>query len=341
MICPSKGFITLAVAITTLLLAGFAYAQIDQTITSTGTSSTLTSSSPSITVSTTGRPRLAVHTFENPPHLVYSTIGTGLTNIIITHLAKSGRFNIIQRGENLEVIAEEIELGKSGYIQQDTAVEKGRLQGVDYILSGKVTNFGYEKQNTSGFFGSTEVFSGVDVSKEIAVVRLDFALIDAETGLTVLAAAGEGSESETGVYITAADLNNWISDINFESKEFIESMIGRATIKAIENLIDQIAPLFPVQASVTATTPDFVILDIGSGSGIDVGSEFEVYRIKEVTNSQGVVVWKNKELIARIRIMETDLTSAKAKVISGSGIMEGDLCILSKTVSVIDVNLNN
>ncbi len=296
-------------------------------ITSSGTSDTSTSSTGS-DGRATGRPRIAVYTFENPPNYYNSTIGNGLTSIVTTYLVQSGRFDVIQRGENLDLIIEEISLGQSGYIEQETAVEMGHVLGVEYILSGRVTNFGYEEQSTGGFLSGFGGFGGLDISEEEAVVRLDFVLVDATTGETVLAAAAEGKESDTGVYVEGGNWGDWFGNIEIDSDEFMDSMIGKATLKAIDNLMAQVLELFPIQAPILAVTPDFVIIGLGSNGKIEEGMEFEVFDITDITNEAGEVVWQDETLIGRVRVTEVDLTTCKAAVVTGTGFTEGDLCIL-------------
>jgi curli biogenesis system outer membrane secretion channel CsgG len=305
-----------------------------ETTTTTTTTTTSTDSSASSTTSTgeateaSGRPRLAVYTFENPPNYYNSTIGDGLTSIIITHLSQSGRFDVIQRGENLDLLIEEIDFGQSGYVEESTAVEMGHILGVEYVLSGRVTNFGYEETSTGGLLGGWGGFGGVDITEEEALVRLDFALIDARTGETVLAATAEGKDSDTDFDVDARNWGDWFGSISYDSDEFMDSMIGKATLKAVDSLMTQILTEFPIQAPVLAVTPNFIILDIGSNAGIEEGMQFEVYRISAVTNSAGEVVWEDKTLIGSVEVTEVELRNCKAVVVSGSDIQEGDLGIL-------------
>ena len=301
------------------------------TTTSTDASaSTSTSSTPATdeAAQASGRPRLAIHTFENPPNYYSSTIGNGLTSIIVTNISQSGRFDVIQRGENLDLLIEEIDFGQSGYVEQETAVEMGHILGVEYVLSGRVTNFGYEETSTGGILGGWGGFGGLDITEEEAVVRLDFVLIDARTGETVLAAIAEGKDSDTDFDIDARNWGDWFGSISYDSDEFMDSMIGKATIKAVDSLMTQILAQFPIQAPVLAVTPDFAILDIGSNAGIEAGMQFEVYRVSAVTNAAGEVVWEEKTLIGLVEITEAELRSCKAELVSGSDIQEGDLCIL-------------
>lgn len=279
------------------------------------------------------RPRIAVLAFENRSSYSYSSIGDGMTNIIVTELTKSGRFDVIQRGENLDLILDEISLGEAGYIEGDETTQRGHVRGIDYILSGKVTNFGYEEQDMGGFLGGIAGgFGGVDVSKEEAVARVDFALIDATTGETILSETAEGKESNTGVGLRGGNYGDWIGSVDWDTDEFMGSMIGHAALKAVDDLLDKILVLFPVQAPILAVTPDFLILDIGAGANIEEGMEFIVYRVSEVTNSSGEVVWTDKEQIGVVRITEIDLRTSKAVIVSGSGFVEGDLCELPDDV---------
>jgi len=320
-------FLSALSALIMVVPGGYAVAQ--ETQSSPGTqesnqsTTTVTAESTMTPIRAAGRPKIVVWTFENPADYHDSTIGDGLTAIIITHLAESGRFEVIQRGESLE----EVELGQSGYIEPDAAVEMGRALGVDYILAGQVTNFGYEESSAGGFLGDSE---GVDVaiSRQRADVRLDFSVIDTVTGATVLAASAEGEESETGVYISGADWPDWIGSIEFGSDEFAESMIGHATLKAVENLMDQLFGYFPIQAPLLAVTEDFVVIGIGANAHIEKDMEFEVYRLGAVTDSNGEVVWKDRTLLGRVRVTEVDITSCKAVWVTGGGFMEGDLCVL-------------
>jgi curli biogenesis system outer membrane secretion channel CsgG len=294
----------------------------------TSTTTVATSESPEgPAVTDNSRPRVAVREFENPAAYYASTIGTGLTSIIVTKLTQSGRFDIIQRGEGLELVIDEVDLGQSGYIEPDTAVEMGHVLGVQYILAGQVTYFGYEEQSTGGFLGGWGGFGGLDVTQQKAMVRMDFTLIDALTGQSVLAATAEGKSTDTGFSVEGGNWGDWVGSVGWESDEFMESKIGKATLKAVDNLLAQILAQFPIQAEILAVTPDFIILDIGAGAGIEQGMEFDVYRVTAVTNAAGEVVWEDKSLIGRIAVTEVDLTNCKAEVLSGTGFIEGDLCI--------------
>lgn len=282
------------------------------------------------------RPSLAVYAFANPDSYRDSTIGEGLADIVITRLASSGRFDIVQRGANLELLMKEAKLAAGGYIDPETAVEVGRIQGVDYLLTGRVTNFSFGETNMGSTMSSVGSLFGVKVNQVEAVVRVDFVLIDATTGATVLAKTASGRKTETGFAVKSGSISDFLGQIQFNTDEFRQSLIGRATIKAVEDLMDQILALFPVQAPLAAVSSDFVILNIGSGVGIKEGDVFKVFRVSYITNSLGERVWENRDFLGEVQVVEITLTRVRAAILSGSGFSEGDVAVLKQPVEIPD-----
>ncbi|MCX6647423.1 MAG: hypothetical protein NTY09_13850 [bacterium] len=254
-----------------------------------------------------GRPKLAVFSFVNPPEYANSNIGLGLTEMLVTKLAQSGRFDVIQRFEDLELIMGEIGLGSEGIIQQDQETEIGHVEGVDYYMTGMVTYFGYEQR---GFLGLSPTM----------VVRLDFKLFNASTGQVILAETAEGDKAEN--FITT-------SDPDWSSPEDVQrGLQSRATIEAIDNLMAKIFPFFTVQACIANVTPDFLIIDLGSAAGIEEGIEFDVFQVSILYGPSGEETWRDESLIGRIRVTEVQLNSSKAVIVSGENLQVGDICKL-------------
>ena len=289
---------------------------------------TVSAASAGVALCDSGRPRLAVYPFENPPEYYNSAIGNGLTGMIVAQLAESGRFNVIRHGESPEPAIDDIIPGRFSSLRPDMAIEMGRSLGVDYILLGRVADFWHEETDIGGFTRAAGGFGNLDSEKDKAVVRLDFSLVDVATGTTVLAASEEGKERETGASVSGARWDDWVrGGISFDSEEFKDSMIGHAAIKAVDNLVKRVLELFPIQGFVLAVAPTFVVVDVGSTAGLEEGMEFEVYRVSAVTNAAGEMVWENRTLVGRVRVTEVQPESSKAEIISGSDFMEGDICI--------------
>lgn len=273
-----------------------------------------------------GRPRISVKTFENPEMYYNSTIGNGVTDMLITKLVQSGRFNVIARNESFEEVKSEIDLGETGYIEEETKVEKGKVKGVDYILMGKVTNFGY-KESGGGLGGMVPGGWGdVNVKDKKAIVWIDFRLVDSKTGETLIAESAEGMEKKSGVDIAASDFGDWVGRVSFDSDEFRDSMVGKATIKAIDAIAEKIIGHFPLTGAIIAVTGDRIIIDLGEGTGISEGQKFKVIKEHLVKNEQGEVVFSEESEIGEVEITNIQLKSSMAKIISGcTDVKEGDI----------------
>ncbi len=254
-----------------------------------------------------GRPKLAVYSFLNPPEYANSNIGLGLTEMLVTNLAQSGRFDIIQRFADLELVIGEIGLGSEGLIEQDQETERGHVEGIDYYMTGMVTYFGFENRGFLGF-------------ESTMVVRLDFKLFNASTGRVILAETAEGDKPER--FLTPSD-PDWTVPEDVQL-----ALQGKATMEAIENLMSKIFPDFPVQACIVNVTPDFLIIDIGSAAGIEEGTEFDVFQVTILYGPSGEETWREESLIGRIRVTEVQLSSSKAVKVSGENLHVGDVCKL-------------
>ncbi len=71
-------------------------------------------------------------------------------NIITENLINSGKFDFYER-EKLGSILQEQGFQSSGMVDPGTAVNLGKLSGIDYILTGEIVDFGREVRNFSGF----------------------------------------------------------------------------------------------------------------------------------------------------------------------------------------------
>jgi curli biogenesis system outer membrane secretion channel CsgG len=150
------------------------------------------------------KPRIAVLEFKNKAdnQWWYHGGATAAQDVFVTELVKSGRFRVIER-EALEALMQEKNLSLSGDVDPSTAVRAGRLLGVDYILTGAVTEYGTTSSSVdtpSGGIGGRWV-PGVSVGKNSFVAAMNARLIDTETGEIVWADEGRGEEGNSRVRV--------------------------------------------------------------------------------------------------------------------------------------------
>jgi curli biogenesis system outer membrane secretion channel CsgG len=150
------------------------------------------------------KPRIAVIEFKNKAdnQWWYSGGAEAAQDVFVTELVKSGRFRVVER-EQLQALMQEKNLALAGDIDPSTAVRAGRLLGVDYILTGAVTEYGVTQNSVdtpSGSLGGRWV-PGVSVGKNNFVAAMNARLIETETGEIVWADEGRGEEGNARVRV--------------------------------------------------------------------------------------------------------------------------------------------
>jgi len=149
-------------------------------------------------------------------------ISSSLQEIMTTELINQakGKYALIER-ERLESVLAEQKLGAGGLVDEETAVQMGKLLGVRYMITGKVTRFAYKKSGySSGWLGTMAasiipgvglVASGaamaagsINVQKVSFAGRLDIRIIDVQTGEILAAVSEDGKVADYGVKVAGA-----------------------------------------------------------------------------------------------------------------------------------------
>ena len=150
------------------------------------------------------KPRIAVLEFKNKAdnQWWYHGGAEAAQDVFVTELVKSGRFRVVER-EQLQALMQEKNLALSGDIDPKTAVRAGKLLGVDYLLTGAVTEYGSTDTSvdTPGIVGHGHWLPGVSVGKKAFQAALNARLIDTETGEVVWADEGKQEESNARVHV--------------------------------------------------------------------------------------------------------------------------------------------
>lgn len=259
---------------------------------------------------TRARKRIAVLSFDAPMEYRTAQLGNVIGDMLTTALVKMG-LEVIERSQ-LEAVLREQQLARSGIVDPATAVEMGKILGVDYILGGRITEFGIRDESQLG--GVIAQFSvGVRVRRSTARVKADVRLIDVRTGRILMAETGEGRETRNDLTLVGAKLFDWLAGVDFGSREWAESQIGRATRRAVDDIAKKIAVYFPSEAEVIAVmSSDEFIIDRGLFQGVRVGDTYEVFRVSTVRNSKGQVVWTDTVSLGTAKV--TDVQDERAKL---------------------------
>jgi curli biogenesis system outer membrane secretion channel CsgG len=170
---------------------------------------------PMAQAASSDKPRIAVLEFKNKAdnQWWYSGGAEAAQDVFVTELVKSGKFRVVER-EQLEALMQEKNLTLSGDVDPKTAVKVGKLLGVNYLLTGAVTEYGSAGTgvDTPGVRG----IPGVSVGKKSFVAALNARLIDTSTGEIVWADEARGEDSNmrvrVGGYGGGVDYDNRMFD---------------------------------------------------------------------------------------------------------------------------------
>jgi len=235
-----------------------------------------------------------------------------LSDMLITSLVKSGKFDVIERTQ-IEKVLNEQKLGMSGIIDESTAAEVGKLLGAEYVIFGVVTSA--TQQNIDKFAYTLVV---VETSIDVRVV-------DAVTGKIIVAERATG-KSESKI-VKTSDGTVVSGAVDFDSE------YSTSAQKAIDKIGDKIGTLFPLLGYVVQVEGMKVTLDIGEERGASSGDSFIVIRVTDellhpVTGKR--IGW-NKEVLATITINTTEKTLSIGTIVkkksSETIIKPGDLII--------------
>jgi curli biogenesis system outer membrane secretion channel CsgG len=149
------------------------------------------------------KPRIAVLEFKNKAdnQWWYHGGAEAAQDVFVTELVKSNKFHVVER-EQLEALMKEKGLTLSGDIDPKTAARAGKILGLNYLLTGAVTEYG----NTDVSGGGGGVFAG----KRKFVAALNARLIDTSTAEIVW--ADEASQEESSVRVSVFGVGGGVDD---------------------------------------------------------------------------------------------------------------------------------
>ncbi|MFH1676085.1 MAG: CsgG/HfaB family protein [bacterium] len=278
-----------------------------------------------------GKRAIGIRTFENPPSYPDSPIGSEITGLIESRLYASGRFEKVfrtgERGSIDEILADRsIEYIESTYRRD---IEIHAESEAEFMITGRITDPEYF---SSGSDRTAQGFSTIkdSLTRERIDIRIDFELVDTVDGAVICERTIEGSSASSPTLLGQTGMERMVKNSDFNSEEFTGSILGRAIFEALDSLEAEVVGFFPQIATVIAISGNDAIIDFGYESGAKEDMVFEVYRLEDITGSGGIVVWKDRILTGKIKIVEISRTTSRAIIISGEDFDEGDICVLSE-----------
>jgi curli biogenesis system outer membrane secretion channel CsgG len=290
-----------------------------------------------------GLPRLFVAPLDGDVTQVLAwqpAVGEGLAEMLITELTKINKFDVLE-STALEHLKDEIRLGEEGFVASDEKVARGGWAAADFMFRGKVTRFGGKSQGIGlgGFAPGGLGNLGIKTSKQD--VRIDWRLVDVATRKIISSGSSNGEHSGVGFDIGVAVKGSG-GGIGFDNQEFMNSGLGKATVKALSNLVSQVqrlnlppsgrsqmkaqadqheqAAAAAAQAEVKATpgkvlaapAKHTVIISLGSQHGLKTGDKLKLFETVDTKDDQGNVVFTEEKPAGEITIETVQPDRSKA-----------------------------
>jgi len=224
--------------------------------------------------------------------------------------------------KNLQSVIKEQDLGASGRMDPSTAARIGKIIGVNYIITGAVTEYGQSRAGGGG--------GGVNVGKVGYQSAVDVRMVDAVTGKIVFADTGSGSKSSLQVRVFGFGGGE-----SFNEKHATEAM--REAIKQLSKKIAALdlkkataAPGDDTSASkalIADVYNNVITLNKGKNAGLATGQTLTAKRKDRVIKdpNTGKVLRVRYRTVGTIKLTTVEESFAEGSVVSGSGFQVGDM----------------
>lgn len=258
----------------------------------------------------------------------------GIAEMMTTAMVEKG-YRLIER-QRLNEILKEQDLGANGRLDAATAAKMGKVIGCDYLIIGTVTQWGISKKggNVGGMLGRV---TGVGVKQTNANATLDIRIVNSTTAEIVAVGKGSGNETSTSFNLSV----DWWKSINFENTEWYGSMVGKATRKAVDQVLAKVEPkikalpalgLAPAKAKVrcpvVATLSEVIaIVEIDPNNPLKVGDVLNLKRVTKQIKKDDKVIFEESKIVGQVEVIEVQESGAKVRLINATGeqIKEGDI----------------
>lgn len=269
--------------------------------------------------------RIAVIDFEMKVPRAHWKIGSGMAEMLITALHKTGKFVILERKMIRDIIKEQ-DLGERGKVRKETAARIGDILGAQVLVRGAVTEF-EEKVGRGGVGGVLlKKKAGAGLTTTTAYVACDLRMYDATTGVILEATSKKAKARSVGVVLAGVLRSGNILGAGFSTK----TPLGKATRRCIEEIVNAIVDRMetvPWQAKIVKVSDGKVHISVGANAGIRKGEVFDVYRVGEelIDPDTGLSLGAEETYAGKIEIRKAEKKYAIATILEGEGFRRGDV----------------
>ncbi len=228
------------------------------------------------------------------PPLAYAvpTAGHGLADLLALCIADCGPW--LSRRIEAPLIATD-----------DGWWEGAAVEGCDYVLQGRITALCIADRDQESDLAADlgDLARALGLGGSIAQVSLDLELWSVPQRARITAWHVEAVESRKGTRLDPLT-TGWLASADYGSDGFRQTMLGRATYKAIGGVLNHLIEVLPLTGQVLAVGGKTVVVDLGSSASIAVGDELVVLEAARIRAEDGEIAWWGERRIAAAQVLE-------------------------------------
>ncbi len=274
--------------------------------------------------------RVAVLDFENKVPGSLNDVGSGMAEMLIRELKKTGRYTVLERAALAEVLGEQ-DFTNSGRAQRGQQIATGRVKGAQLLIKGAVTEFSYNVSNRNAGIGFGGF--GIGVTQAKARIAADIRLIDPMTG-EIVKTHDQAAEIKSSGANVAGTLQGFSfsggGSENHPMGQAVRQLIGEMTAFITKTLDTGTIEILVTQKFegrvVKAESADRIVINRGISDGVKVGDRFRISRVTEelVDPESGEMLGETKLTVGTIEITRVENRWSEGRVIEGEGFMAND-----------------
>ncbi|MFA5975633.1 MAG: CsgG/HfaB family protein [Elusimicrobiota bacterium] len=259
--------------------------------------------------------RIGVVDFENKTKYGENRLGTSASDILITELAKSGKFIVVER-DKLHTLMAEQKLGMSGVVDSNTAAKVGKILGLNAVVTGSISQFGEETEGSEYLITQSK--------RQVVKCTVDIRVVDVETGQILYADSGSGlAKKHTGGVLGLGTRAGYDETLEGEA-------LRAAIVKFVNNIVLQVEKK-PWSCRVADVDGQNIYLNAGHDSGVPTGQILTVYHVGRAIKdpTSGLVIGNTEEKVGEVKVVRYfGDDGSVAELSSGSAPSAGDVARL-------------
>ncbi|MFQ5427379.1 MAG: hypothetical protein ACE5EZ_00205 [Thermodesulfobacteriota bacterium] len=240
-------------------------------------------------------------------------VADAATEILRTIVKRAGLEPIVLTEEDLSEQASLSALQDTGVLKKGKKDVLAGYESVDFRISGAVTSYSTVEESTNVLLAQSKTV--------ISRVQVDYALVDVETGKSLLAESGAGEyRKTTGGLLGLGSRSTFDMSLR-------DGALRDALTKAMTSMAEKLNAM-PFRGRVLAVEGQTLYVRAGTKSRLSTGTVFSVYRYgKELVDPDtGRVIGRTEQKVGEaVLSTHQDENISRALIKTGSGFKAGDV----------------